>query len=599
MLLGLSTSLMLISLALSEILLVSVILLAMPAHAWQLAALSVPALLIPLVAVNIVRLSGAARRHQAALDLSERRADLALACAQLAYFDVDTATGKGVVNPRWHELLGTTPDQVGDNIHDTWVRSLHPDDVQRVLEVGRRYKDGELAEYEVEYRCVTFSGETRWFASKGMLVEQGNVRAPRMVGVFQDITVRKSAEVAMRQAKEAAEAASRAKSDFLANISHEIRTPMNGIIGLADLLLKEDLAGAHRQQIMMIRDSGGVLLDGINDILDFSRIEADRLELATAPVDLWALVRQGMRPLQANALVKKLALDISLAKDVPGRVVCDPVRLNQVLANLVGNAIKFTDHGRVVLTVSLASESSHRARLAFVVEDTGIGIPTNQQAHIFEAFSQADTSASRRHEGSGLGLSIASRLVKLMGGDIRVESSPGQGSRFSFEIELDKTAGHDAPRPVIAVDPLPRPGQHSGLNILVAEDNPVNQWVTRRLLDDLGHRWALAENGQAALEALHLHDYDAILMDIQMPEMDGYQATAAIRSLEKTAGGHIPIIALTAHAHPDDEAKCLAAGMDGYLRKPVDAAELSDTLEKLAARGLAAHARLPGDAMSG
>ncbi|MFA5081954.1 MAG: ATP-binding protein [Hydrogenophilaceae bacterium] len=596
---GLSTSLMLISLALSEILLVSVILLARPGQAGLLAALSVAALLIPLVAVNIVRLSRAARSHLAALDLSERRADLALAGAQLAYFDVDTATGKGVVNPRWHELLGTAPDQVGDDIHDTWVRSLHPDDVQRVLEVGRRYKDGELAEYEVEYRGVTHQGETRWFASKGMLIEADHVRAPRMVGVFQDITVRKSAEVAMRQAKDAAEAASRAKSDFLANISHEIRTPMNGIIGLADLLLKEDLAGTHRQQITMIRDSGEVLLDGINDILDFSRIEADRLDLATTPVDLGALIRQGMRPLQANAMVKKLTLEIALAKDLPDRVVCDPVRLNQVLANLVGNAIKFTDQGRVVLAASLASESGQRARLAFVVEDTGIGIPTDQQAHIFEAFSQADTSASRRHEGSGLGLSIASRLVRLMGGDIRVESTPGQGSRFSFEIELDKTAGHDAPEISIAADPLPRQSRHTDLNILVAEDNPVNQWVTRRLLDDLGHRWALAENGRAAIEALQQHDYDAILMDIQMPEMDGYQATAAIRSLEKTAGGHIPIIALTAHAHPDDEAKCLAAGMDGYLRKPVDTTELSDMLEKLAARRLAANARLPDGTMSG
>ncbi|NTV94120.1 MAG: response regulator [Thiobacillus sp.] len=572
---------MLVMLAIAEAMLMGALFLLPPAGSALPALLAVAAVLIPPVGFNLVRLARREHRQRVALDHSERRADLALAGAQLAFFDVDTATGKGVVNPRWHELLGTTPDQVGDAIHATWVSSLHPDDSRRVLEVGRRYKDGELADYEVEYRGITGTGELRWFASKGMLVEPGGGRSARMVGVFQDITGRKNAEVAMRQAKEAAEAASRTKSEFLANVSHEIRTPMNGIIGLSELLLKEDLAAGHRQQIRMIRDSAASLLGGINDILDFARVEADRLELVPCPTALRSLLEQAMRPLQANALVKGLALDVSVANAIPDQVVCDPVRLTQVLTNLVGNAIKFTDQGSVTLMANLVEERDGRVRLAFAVQDTGIGIPADQQELIFEAFRQADSSASRRHGGSGLGLSIAARLVGLMGGTIKVASAPGRGSRFSFEIDLDKAVAAAAADPVETA--AAEPARHcTGLSILVAEDNPVNQWVIRRMLDHLGHRATLAENGHAVLDLLSRDGYDAILMDIQMPELDGYQAAAAIREEEKRQGGHIPIIALTAHAHPEDARKCLAAGMDAYLAKPVESAELSEVLEKLA-----------------
>ncbi|WP_165873585.1 PAS domain-containing hybrid sensor histidine kinase/response regulator [Parasulfuritortus cantonensis] len=548
------------------------------------AGLVLAALLVPLVGIGVIGLAEQARLQRAALDLSERRADLALAGARLAFFDVNVTTGKGVVNARWHELLGTTRDEVGDNVHETWVRSLHPDDVQRVLEVGRRYKNGELAEYEVEYRGVTRHAETRWFASKGMLVDAGPNRPLRMVGVFQDITTRKRAEVAMRQAKDAAEGASRAKSEFLANISHEIRTPMNGIIGLAELLLRADLPAGHRQQVRMIRDSATTLLDVINDILDFARIEADRLELKPAPTGLRAALARCMLPLQANAVVKGLAFDIAVAPEVPEQVFCDALRLGQILSNLVGNAIKFTDAGSVILSVKLKDERAGSARLAFAVQDTGIGIPQDRQASIFEAFNQVDASASRRAGGSGLGLSIASRLVAQMGGEIKVESTPGRGSLFSFEIDLPRAetvlaAPADQPATTAAV----RPVGMARLAVLVAEDNPVNQWVIRHLLEDLGHHPTVAENGRAALAAWRDGRFDVILMDIQMPELDGYQATVEIRGAERDRGqGHIPIIALTAHASRDDEAKCLAAGMDGYLAKPVEAGRLTEMLDKLA-----------------
>jgi CheY-like chemotaxis protein len=316
-------------------------------------------------------------------------------------------------------------------------------------------------------------------------------------------------------------------------------------------------------------------------VLDFSRLEAERLELRPEPVDLAALLDRGMRPLRTNAHTKGLTLELSIADPVPRHLVCDPTLLNLVLSNLVGNAVKFTEQGRVELSVHLAGTRNGCAKLAFAVQDTGIGIPADKQALIFEAFSQVDASPSRRHGGSGLGLAIAARVTKLMGGRIEVESAPGQGSRFSFEIDLEYPARPvSEPAPAAAGAPAGAPQQ--GMRILVAEDNPVNQWVIRHQLDDLGHRVTLAENGQLALDQFSQGQFNLILMDIQMPEMDGYQATAAIRNLERNRGGRIPIVALTAHAHPDDERKCLDAGMDGYLTKPIDVADLELALTRLA-----------------
>ncbi|MFZ5484485.1 MAG: ATP-binding protein [Pseudomonadota bacterium] len=573
-----SVSFLLSSLATTEALLLLVLILDRPATSLAIASLVMAVLLIPLVAASLLRIDRQQRQHAAALIRSEQRADLALAGADLAFFDVDTGTGKGVVNSRWHDLLGTKPEDVGDEIHATWVRFLHPDDVQRVLEVGRRYKDGELNEYEVEYRSLVRGGQVRWFTSKGKLIEQPD-GPPHMVGVFQDITARKTAETTLRQAKEAAEAASRAKSDFLANISHEIRTPMNGIIGLAGLLLKEIQVEGHREQLFMIRDSATSLLESINDILDFSRIEAERLELHVEPVDLRGLIERSLKPLLASAHAKGLDLEVAFDPSLPSHVLCDPVRLGQILGNLIGNGIKFTDHGRVKLELHRLDAEGDPARIAFRVRDTGIGIPKDKQATIFDAFFQVDSTASRRHGGSGLGLAIAASLVHMMGGRIEVDSTPGHGSEFTFELELALAPAPEALAP--SEDAAPSASVPHSLNILVAEDNPVNQWVIRHMLADLGHQATLVENGIQVLEHIHKNRYDLILMDIQMPEMDGYQATAAIRGMESMQGGHLPIIALTAHAHTDDENKCLAAGMDGYLTKPVESAQLEATMARI------------------
>ncbi len=406
-------------------------------------ALIAAAILVPILALVIVYLLQFGR-HRDLLERSEQRANLALDCARMAYWDVDIATGRGIVNGRWHELLSTVPEQVGDCIHDTWVAMLHPDDRQRVLEVGRRYKQGEIAVYEVEYRSITSQGETRWFASRGMMVGHGTERSPqRMVGVFQDITERKRVEVDLRHAKEEAETANRIKSELLANISGQIRAPMNGLLELTGTLLNSPSGSLQHAQIRTLKESSESLLKIIDDLLDFTRIEAGTLSLSPEPAAIREIVRLTLQPFYPLTQAKRLELTSVIGDDVPNQVVCDPVRLRQILANLLGNAIKYTDAGRIELGVTRQAETDSHLRLEFSVRDTGIDIPAKTQSSIFELFKQANDVSARDHYGSGLGLTIAAHLVGLMGGRIELASRPGQGSRFSFVLDLGKVADRD------------------------------------------------------------------------------------------------------------------------------------------------------------
>ena len=393
----------------------------------------------------------------------------------------------------------------------------------------------------------------------------------------------------LEHAKAAAEEASRAKSQFLANMSHEIRTPMNGVLGMTELLLDTGLSDKQREFARVAHSSGKNLLRIIDDILDFSKIEAGKLELETIDFDLRQVLENSIELFseQAQAAGLELVLDIDPAVHTPLRG--DPVRLRQIVSNLVGNAIKFTPNGKVAVQVRETAAPAGTVLLHLEVSDTGIGIDPASQEHIFDPFRQADGSTTRRFGGTGLGLSICKQIVELLGGHIGVNSTPGTGSVFWFDLPFALQAPQQSAPRSEQQRPPEQPSLHGPQRsnpprrLLVAEDNRVNQLIAQAMLSKLGWDCDLVENGQEAIDALRQKRYAGILMDCQMPVMDGFAATHAIRTLEAQAGQaqRLPIIALTAHAMAGDNEKCLQAGMDGYVSKPYSLAELEQALDRI------------------
>ncbi len=526
-------------------------------------------------------------QQKEALRLSQTRFTLAVEGADEGIWDLDLVTGELYHSPRMAEMLGYTIDEL-PSVRAVWDALAHPEDIVSFRrKMVAHFKDSAQP-FETIIRLRHKDGSWRSILSRGRATRNDSGYAVRFTGTHTDITERIRIE-------EAAEAANRAKSEFLATMSHEIRTPMNGVVGMLDVLLQSNLQPNQQRMLDIIRDSSVTLLNILNDILDYSKIEANQLAVEQIPTPLHSVADSVLQLMLPTANAKNVSLDLHIAPDLPAWIISDPTRLRQVLFNLVGNAVKFTPSnaerpGRVLLKIEPCTGVDNSPRLQLSIIDNGIGMSEDVIAKVFAPFTQADSSTARQYGGTGLGLSICQRLVGLMGGTIRVSSTLGHGSEFMIELPLQTSTGEMAPdvppssrartRPPIHVPAhVPTLASGNGQLILLAEDNETNRDVMLEQLGLLGYAAEIAHDGKAALAMWQSKTYAMLLTDCHMPLIDGFELARTIRAQE-LPGMHMPIIAVTANALQGEWQRCIDSGMDAYLSKPIRLSELSEMLIK-------------------
>lgn len=516
------------------------------------------------------------RERERHLQQSREQFELAVRGSNDGIYDWDIRTKEIYYSPRWKEIIGYEDHELPNRLRE-WLKRVHPEDRERTREAVRGYLAGGEHYFYFEHRLRQREGGYKWVLVRGVVLRDSTGQPTRLAGSISDIDERKRFEQIIIDSREEALAATKAKSQFLANMTHEIRTPLNGIIGMASLLAETRLDARQAECTAVIKDSAHSLLTVISDILDFSKIEAGKMELEVIDFDLAEILRDVTKLMEHSAREKGLELSV-LCPDLP-LLRGDAVRLRQIVTNLLSNAVKFTFKGRVQVRVILSSSTvANASRVTVEVEDQGIGISLEAQARIFEAFTQADPNTTRRFGGSGLGLSICKRLVSIMAGTLGVRSQEGEGSTFWFTVDLPHASAVALAQP--ARSELARQTRFAA-RVLVADDNHINQLVLSSLLERFGYGVLTVANGRDVLTALETAPYDLILMDCHMPEIDGIEATRLIRQSHSVKNPRIPIVAITADTVKENLDECLAAGMNDYLTKPVRPGLLFEKLEQI------------------
>jgi signal transduction histidine kinase/CheY-like chemotaxis protein len=535
-----------------------------------------------------------------ALGKTEDRLQLALDASGLAMWEWNLVGDSLFTSARLMEIIDDLPQgQASDTLWSTQelLGRVFAQDRSAIRQALADVLKQVQPRLDVECRIASASGKVVWIECLGEVVQRSMLgHAETMVGVIRDITRRRQAQQEIEAARAEAVAANAAKDEFLAHMSHEIRTPLNGVMGMNNLLAQTALSPEQRQYVDLVGSSGQALLALVNDLLDFSRLQAHKLVLEQVRFPLRRWLWEVVEPQRIAAQAKGLALQLHTDDNLPHEMVGDPGRLRQVVINLLSNAIKFTDKGRVDISMQLVDDGDQQQAVQLEVRDTGIGIAPEKQQLVFAAFAQADSSTSRRFGGTGLGLSICERLVGLMGGRMELVSAAGRGSCFTVLVPL-AVARSDTPVTQFGLEGFGEsqiPAQagpqnmqavaarpYTGKKALVVDDHSVNQLLAGKLLELQGIKVQLAADGEQALQAVKTSDFDVVLMDIQMPRMDGWQATQQIRQWEQaTQKKRVPIVALSAHASAADREQAMACGMDGYLSKPLTAEALAAALLK-------------------